>query len=87
MSQIHEIAKRQGGFLVLRYQDKIFGSDGLHSMCSTALKPFDHILLARGKIDVVKLLKNAIFIHFSFPFQGETRNADNSVHSPYMCRI
>ena len=51
MSQNHEIAKRLGGSVVLRYQDKIIGSDGLHSMCSTPLKPFDHVLHARGKID------------------------------------
>ena len=69
MSKNHEIAKRPGGFFVLRYQDIIFGSDGLHSMCSTLLKPFDHILLARAKIDVGKLLKNAIFTHFLFPSQ------------------
>ena len=51
MSKNHEIAKRPGGFFVLRYQDIIFGSDGLHSMCSTPLKPFYDILHARRKID------------------------------------
>ena len=60
----HEITKLQGGFVALRCQDLVFGSEGLQSMCSTLPKPLDHISHGSENIESWILRKIGFLAYF-----------------------